>query len=30
LVVERLRFRPATDAAGNPVPAPFYWQQRWF
>ncbi|WP_374408374.1 TonB family protein [Pelagerythrobacter sp.] len=30
LVVERLRFRPATDAAGNPVAAPFYWQQRWF
>ena len=30
LVVERLRFRPATDAAGNPVPAPFYWRQRWF
>jgi protein TonB len=30
LVTERLRFRPATDAAGNPVPAPFYWRQRWF
>ena len=30
LVVERLRFKPATDAAGNPVPAPFYWRQRWF
>lgn len=30
LVVERLRFRPATDANGNPVPAPFYWRQRWF
>ncbi|WP_338447355.1 energy transducer TonB [Pelagerythrobacter marensis] len=30
LVEERLRFRPATDAAGNPVPAPFYWRQRWF
>ena len=30
LVVERLRFRPATDAAGNPVAAPFYWRQRWF
>lgn len=30
LVVERLRFRPAVDAAGNPVPAPFYWRQRWF
>jgi protein TonB len=30
LVVERLRFKPATDASGNPVPAPFYWRQRWF
>lgn len=30
LVVDRLRFRPATDAAGNPVAAPFYWRQRWF
>ena len=30
LVVERLRFRPATDAGGDPVSAPFYWRQRWF
>lgn len=30
LVVERLRFRPAADAAGNPVAAPFYYQQRFF
>jgi protein TonB len=30
LVEERLGFRPATDAGGNPVPAPFYWRQRWF
>lgn len=30
LVVERLRFRPASDEAGNPVAAPFYWRQRWF
>jgi len=30
LVEERLRFRPARDASGNPVPAPFYWRQRWF
>jgi len=30
LVEERLGFRPARDAAGNPVPAPFYWRQRWF
>jgi len=30
LVVDRLRFRPATDPAGNPVSAPFYWRQRWF
>jgi periplasmic protein TonB len=30
LVETRLRFRPATDAAGNPVAAPFFWRQRWF
>lgn len=30
LVIERLRFRPATDSSGNPVAAPFYWRQRWF
>lgn len=30
LVVSRLRFRPATDLAGNPVAAPYYWRQRWF
>ncbi|MEL7189606.1 MAG: energy transducer TonB [Pseudomonadota bacterium] len=30
LVVDRLRFRPATNQAGNPVPAPYYWRQRWF
>ncbi|RJX71138.1 TonB family protein [Tsuneonella suprasediminis] len=30
LVVERLRFKPATDSAGNPVAAPYYWRQRWF
>jgi protein TonB len=30
LVVERLRFRPATDTSGNPTAAPFYWRQRWF
>jgi periplasmic protein TonB len=30
LVESRLRFRPATDAAGNPVAAPFFWRQRWF
>ena len=30
LVVSRLRFKPATDAAGNPAAAPFYWRQRWF
>lgn len=30
LVEQRLRFRPATDAAGNAVPAPFFWRQRWF
>lgn len=30
LVESRLGFRPARDAAGNPVPAPFYWRQQWF
>lgn len=30
LVVERLRFKPATDGNGDPVAAPFYWRQRWF
>lgn len=30
LVVERLRFKPAEDANGKPVAAPFYWRQRWF
>lgn len=30
LVVERLRFRPATNAAGEPVAAPFYYRQRFF
>lgn len=30
LAVERFRFRPATDAAGNPVPATYGWRQEWF
>ena len=30
LVETRLGFRPAMDGEGNPVPAPFYWRQRWF
>lgn len=30
LVETRLGFRPALDAAGNPVAAPFYWRQQWF
>ncbi|MEO1729361.1 MAG: hypothetical protein AAFR64_01330 [Pseudomonadota bacterium] len=30
LVEERLEFRPAQDAYGNRVEAPFYWRQRWF
>lgn len=30
LVVERLGFRPARNANGDPVDAPFYWRQRWF
>jgi protein TonB len=30
LVESRLGFRPAKDANGNPVAAPFYWRQQWF
>ncbi len=30
LAIERLRFKPATNAAGNPVAATFYWRQRFF
>lgn len=30
LVERRLGFEPARDANGKPVPAPFYWRQRWF
>jgi protein TonB len=30
LVETRLGFRPATDANGDPVAAPFYWRQQWF
>ena len=30
LALARFRFRPATDAAGQPVPSVFGWQQRWF
>jgi len=29
LAEQRFRFRPATDAAGNPVPAPYGWRQSW-
>lgn len=30
LAVQRFRFRPALDSAGNPVPASYGWRQRWF
>ena len=30
LVTQRLRFEPARNTRGEPVAAPFYWQQRWF
>jgi len=30
LALDRFRFRPALDAAGNPVEAIYGWQQRWF
>ncbi|WP_119084470.1 energy transducer TonB [Altererythrobacter sp. B11] len=30
LAEDRFRFRPARDAAGNPVSATYGWRQRWF
>ena len=30
LVLERIRFNPATDASGNPVPARYGWRQEFF
>lgn len=30
LASQRFRFRPARDAAGNPVESTYGWQQRWF
>lgn len=30
LAMERFRFRPATDASGQPVRSTYGWQQRWF
>lgn len=30
LARERFRFRPATDAAGQPVVSTYGWEQRWF
>lgn len=30
LATERFRFRPATDAAGNPVTSNYGWRQWWF
>jgi protein TonB len=30
LATERFRFRPATDAAGNPVTATYGWRQEWW
>ncbi len=30
LAVERLRFKPATNAAGEPLTSTFYWQQKFF
>lgn len=30
LATRRFRFRPATDASGEPVEATYRWQQRWF
>ncbi len=30
LARERFRFRPATDARGNPIVGKYAWRQRWF
>lgn len=30
LAYEQIRFEPARDTQGNPVPAPFYYQQRFY
>jgi protein TonB len=30
LAVERFRFRPAQNAAGELIPSTYGWQQRWF
>lgn len=30
LAIERLRFKPATNAAGEPVTSIFYWRQKFF
>ncbi len=30
LAIERLRFKPATNDAGEPVTSTFYWQQKFF
>jgi len=30
LVIERIRFNPAIDALGNPVPARYGWRQDFF
>lgn len=30
LATERFRFRPATNASGDPIESVFGWQQRWF
>ena len=30
LVIERIRFNPATDANGQPVPARYGWRQDFF
>jgi protein TonB len=30
LAIKRFRFRPATNAAGQPIESDYGWQQRWF
>ena len=30
LIEERFRFKPATNAAGDPVASPYGWRQSWW
>jgi protein TonB len=30
LAMQRLKFKPATNGAGEPITSTFYWQQKFF